>query len=225
MLTKKQLGIIHGLKNKLGLSDEIYRSVLRVVGKVESSKDLSQVKFLPVLAALEDAGDDDSFYWRQRMNREQPATAAGRGGGANERMVWKAKRLYNEYIVKAAECGVPVDRRYQLAGLVANISHQRTREVEQLQSREAWQLIEQLKAILSRLDKPVAPPTVNILAPTSSPSLFPTQSSALSPQHSPDPFPDYDAADPEPHDDGELMPAGAPNAGCPSAPGEEDIPF
>jgi hypothetical protein len=221
MLTKKQLGIIHGLKNKLGLSDEIYRSVLRVVGKVESSKDLSQGKFLPVLAALEDAGNDESFYWRQRLDREQPATA-GRPTMANERMIWKIKRLYNEYILKAAECNVPVDRRYQLAGLVANISNNRTREVEQIESREAWQLIEQLKAILSRLDNPVPPPTANILA--SSPGLFPTQSSALSPQHSIDPEPDYDTPDPDPSpDEGDLVPVGANR--IPMCVNEEDIPF
>ena len=54
-MTRKQLALIHVAKRELGLSEDIYRSLLEGVG-VRSSKDLTSRQFDELLTTLKRAG-------------------------------------------------------------------------------------------------------------------------------------------------------------------------
>lgn len=56
MITTKQQALLHVAKNRLGLTDSDYRSVLSLYGGVESSKELHLEGFRNVLAYLERIG-------------------------------------------------------------------------------------------------------------------------------------------------------------------------
>lgn len=128
-----QLRTIHMAKRAAGLTDQSYRTLLWNVGGVESSKDLGNAGLEDVMAVLEDMGFDGHpagpRYWRNKVVR--------RGQCSSERMVRKIYAL-------AAE------QRYQLPALCRRMSLHRTDQVEQLCPKEAWNLIEALKAIVGR---------------------------------------------------------------------------
>jgi len=141
-MNPKQLGLIHGLKRKAGLDDPGYRLILRNIGGVASSKDLTQTGFDEVMASIEEAGEVSGIrigtYWRDRL---------GRGASGTARMVHKIHALYASY----EQLRDPVEStHYELAGLVKNSSRQRTSDPAQLTAREAWTLIEALKSIVAR---------------------------------------------------------------------------
>lgn len=56
MLEKQHLSIIHVAKQKLGLSDEEYREILRVNFKKDSSKDLNTFQFKELMDIFEKLG-------------------------------------------------------------------------------------------------------------------------------------------------------------------------
>jgi hypothetical protein len=137
-MTKDQYSVIHIAAKAVGLNESQYRTLLRNVAGVESSKQLDNARFEDVMATLEDLGfgarngagqSIPSVYWRNKVR--------DRGGQANARMIHLIRRL------------APL-QTYNLAGLVGKASGGRTGEVEMLYPREAWKLIEQLKAIVSR---------------------------------------------------------------------------
>lgn len=136
MPTALQLKLVHVAARQAGLNDAQYRTLLRSVAEVESSRQLAQADFEDVMAVLEDLGFVDSKngagYWRRKVEQ--------RGRRGNERMVHKINEL----------CQGGQGGRYPLESMVRRFSGDRTADVEQLTPREAWKLIECLKAIVAR---------------------------------------------------------------------------
>jgi hypothetical protein len=131
MLTTKQLRVIHVMRKDADLNDAQYRTVLRSVAGVSSSKDLDQEGFERTMAAMEGYGGDDrcGTYWRDRQ--------AAREGLCGERAFFKIRQL------------IP-HQRYSLESLVWRFSEGRSEDPRCLQPREAWNLIEMLKAVIER---------------------------------------------------------------------------
>ncbi len=136
-MTVKQLQLIHAAARQAGLNDAQYRLLLRHVGHVASSKDLTQAAFGEVMAALEKT-HGHGHYWRQRQER--------RGSVADPRQLWLIRDLWARYDAGCA------DHALQLPGMVERMSAGRTRLLEQLAPREAWNLIEALKQIVARTE-------------------------------------------------------------------------
>jgi hypothetical protein len=138
MITKLQIIKIHqaaGQIRKLNpaFDDAAYRTALRSIAGVESSKQLDNASFEQVMGFLESIGfrepNGRADYWRTK--------AARNARYATDRQL----RLIEELASKTA---------YNLSGLCIRHSHNRTEHPAQLYPREAWNLIEALKAIVTR---------------------------------------------------------------------------
>ena len=156
MPTKLQITLIHVAASQAGLNKEQYRTLLKNVGGVESSKLLDQSGFEDCMAVIEDCGfrerNKPANYWRQIVAR--------RGTFCSPRMVRKIMALAEE-------------SRYQVPSLCLRFSEHRADSPDQLHPREAWNLIEMLKASNARNEESMLP----FAAPTPSPS-----SSSLPPE-------------------------------------------
>jgi hypothetical protein len=137
MITRQQSILIHtALRDirqvNLDFDDAQYRTTLRSICHVESSKDLSQSGVEQLLAFFESIGwsqpGSDKGYW---------AKQAAVGGGRQEYSVDGLCRKYN--------IGGPY-----LAGIIARITHDRTDHVSGCNAYEQGKIIEALKAIGSR---------------------------------------------------------------------------
>jgi phage gp16-like protein len=136
MITKQQIILIHVAQSRVRLNELQYRTLLHNVAGVETCKDLDQAGVEDVMAVFEDMGFQDKEggnYWREKVRR--------RGSECGERMRRKIEAM-------AAET------KYPLGALVHRMSNKRTDKVELLYPREAWQLIEALKAIIDRNEQP-----------------------------------------------------------------------
>ena len=133
MPTPLQHRLIRVAYRELSLNEAQQRTLLRSTAGVESHKDLTQAGFEDCMAVLEDLGFHDlhqsKTYWREK--------AAARGQYCNERMAHKIERM-------AATC------RYELPSLCERFSEGVVRDVRKLKPREAWMLIEMLKAVEER---------------------------------------------------------------------------
>lgn len=144
MPTNNQLRTIHNGARRVGLiesgkglqrseAETRYRLLLRNVGGVESASDLDNPGVEDVMAVLEDMGFDGhpagKTYWRDKVR--------ARGSFCGARMAFRIRELTDE-------------QRYELAGLCRRFSGDRTYDVERLYPREAWKLIEMLKAVAKR---------------------------------------------------------------------------
>lgn len=158
-MTKEQIRAIKAMQRRAQLDDPAYRLVLANVAGVTTCKDLDNAGFEDVMAVMEDwaaqrEGDSGS-YWRDKVAR--------RGSRGTERMIWKIRELHGQY----EELRGLDDTHYELGGLAARVSKQRTSDLAQLTPRECWNLIEALKDIIERLsgaDAPVGRPS-NSLEP------------------------------------------------------------
>lgn len=153
MATPQQIKTIKTSQRKLALDDAHYRMILRTVGHVESCRDLDNAHYERVLATLEELGSQRTppiqigstpDYWRTR---------ASIGGN---RLGWKIEALYANYLELTAH--LPEEDLYQLFGLVAKCTGNRTREIDQMTSYEQYALVECLKGIIYRLEQE-SPPT------------------------------------------------------------------
>jgi hypothetical protein len=157
--TKKQRQIAGMACRDAGIDDAARKLLLRQlpnamfnaggvpVGDPSStSPRLSQADFERFMAVIEDrAGGKllnySAHYWQDK--------AGSRSTVANERMTTKIMSLYREY--ESQECGgLDGHGIYGLDGLVRRFSNQRTAVIEELQPKEAWNLIEMLKAVIAR---------------------------------------------------------------------------
>ncbi len=133
MPTPLEYRLLHLAVRQAGLEEEHYRMILRNVAGVESSKELTQVDLENVMAVLEDSGfrhvGKPEDYWRSKV--------AMRGSICGERMVKKIEEL-------------AAGQKYDLAGLCRRVSEDRVARVDKLRPREAYRLIEALKAIVQR---------------------------------------------------------------------------
>lgn len=156
MPTPDQIKTLRSGQRHCGLNDAAYRVLLHNVAGVQSTLDLDNAGVEDVMAVLEDSGFNrhpkGPRYWRD--------TVATRGASCPRRMAHKIKDL-------AAQ---PGGIRYDLPALCRQHSGQRTGVVEELTPREAWKLIEMLKAVVVREEK--KPAKREGLTP--SPSLFAT---------------------------------------------------
>jgi hypothetical protein len=135
----------------LRLNEQQYRTILRNVANVESSKELNNQTFENVMAVLEDMG---FVYFSKGANHFRNKVAM-RGSGAGERQVDYINRLI-------------ANSPYPLKGLVRKFSDNRTDDVEQLKPAEARNLIEMLKRFRSRPAAEGQP----LASPASQPGLF-----------------------------------------------------
>ena len=133
MPTKDQIQIVQIARRQVGLNEPQYRLLLANVAGVASTKDLGNAAVEDVMDVLEGLGFVDSKnragYWGGKVRR--------RGSECGERMRRKIEVLASE-------------TKYPLGALVHRFSGKRTDRVEQLLPREAWNLIEGLKAIVGR---------------------------------------------------------------------------
>ena len=140
-LTPLQLRTIHVAARQVGLidgtDDERYRLLLRNTAGVASAKQLDQRGFEDVMAVMEDLGYappgvamGESFYWRNKVK--------SRGQRANARQIHLIDQLVGE------------QNKYPLGALLRRHSNGRTDQVKDLHPREAWNLIEALKAMKKR---------------------------------------------------------------------------
>jgi hypothetical protein len=137
MPTRDQLGTIHRGAQAVGLivkgDDARYRLLLQNLAGVTSAKDLDNRGVEDVMAVFEDMGfqghPGGPDYWRRKVRE--------RGSLCGARMAYRIRE-------RAAA------QRYDLAAMVRRFSDGRTDDVEQLHPREAWKLIEGLKAICTR---------------------------------------------------------------------------
>jgi hypothetical protein len=111
----------------------MYRMLLANVAGVASTTQLNNTQVEDVMDVLESLGfvdrDNGAGYWAGKVQR--------RGQAVNERMLRKIEAM-------AAET------KYPLPALVRRMTNKRTDRAEQLLPREAWQMIEALKAIIER---------------------------------------------------------------------------
>jgi len=147
-MTKDQIKLIHVAKGKVNLSEEQYRMMLRNLGNVDSCKDLTNETFEDCMAFLEDCGFLGN-YWRNKV--------ITRGSFASSRQVWMIQELHADYEY-ACEPNGP---HYELSGLAARCSDDRTRDLSRLTPAEAYGLIEQLKSMIARLDRTPAPAIID----------------------------------------------------------------
>ena len=140
MPTRPQIIVVQQAKRAVGLNDAQYRTLLRNVAGVESSKLLDNRSLEDVMAVLEDLGARDHpggpTYWRNKVRR--------RNAVGGERMVHK---------IHALARAIP----HPPAGLCLRMSGRRTDQPEQLTPVEA-KVIEALKAILDRRSTADQPP-------------------------------------------------------------------
>lgn len=133
MPTTLQHRLIRVAYRELSLNEQQQRTLLRSTAGVESHTDLTQAGFEDCLAVLEDLGFHDmthsKTYWRDK--------AAARQTCCNERMARKIEAM-------AATC------RYEIGSLCERFSEGVVRRVRDLKPREAWMLIEMLKAVEER---------------------------------------------------------------------------
>ena len=162
MPTPTQTKLIHVAAKQVGLNDTRYRMLLRNLGDVDSSKKLTPQAFEDCMAVLEDMGFRGSGaanYWREKVRL--------RGMFGNERMARKIHAM-------ATEC------RYSLPALCLRFSLQRTDQVERLDPREQYALIEMLKDVQAReeererrLSEIAIEPPEQIATPTPAPTTAP----------------------------------------------------
>jgi hypothetical protein len=128
-----QIANVHIAKSQLKLSDGEYRLILRNLGGVESSKDLTNQSLEKLMAFFEDRGfrqkDQPQDYWRRKYHAQ--------GQFCGERMVHLIHQLSQQV-------------KYPLDSLVAKASKGRTARAEELNPAEANQLVEMLKSMAGR---------------------------------------------------------------------------
>lgn len=134
MPTINQIKALHAARREAKLNELEAGTVLRNIGGVDSATQLDNAAFEEVMAFLEESGATGHpagpTYWRNKLRRRY-------GGFAGERMVHKIGEL-------AAQTD------YDLAGLCRRFSGDRTPHPSKLTPREAWQLVEMLKASAER---------------------------------------------------------------------------
>jgi len=141
MLSTPQLKLIHLARRQTGMEDADYRTGLRSIAGVESSKDLTLTSFEDILAWLESCGFRDTRgerYWRDLVDRRSRA--------ANPRQMHIINALAAQLAAKQVT--------YPLKFFVLQMSGQRTDKAEHLTPHEAEQVIEALKAISRRPARP-----------------------------------------------------------------------
>lgn len=143
MPTPLQLRMIHVAARQAGLidadGDARYRLLLNNVAGADSAKSLDQSEFEDVMEVIEAMGFVDTKgagYWANKV--------ALRRSCANPRMVRKIIELQKQ------------QDRYPLASVCLRHSDGRTDRVEQLLPREAWKVIEMLKAVVERENRHAA---------------------------------------------------------------------
>jgi hypothetical protein len=161
--SKKQKQIAGMACGQAGVDNDARKLILRqfrnaffnvqgmpVSDPTSTSSKLENKDFERFMAILEDraGGRVLNFspnYWQEK--------AGSRSDNVNERMAWKARELYRTYESQQAG-GLHGHGIYGLDGLVSRFSAHRTRVLEELTPKEAWNLVEMLKDLVSRRGEP-----------------------------------------------------------------------
>lgn len=150
VISHHQVQLIQIARRQTDLNELQYRTLLRNIGGVDSSRQLTQQDFEDVMAILEGCGFSDRhrgpMYWRLRADQ--------RGLTATTRQIYKIHAMAK-------------GSRYELPALCDKFSHGRTRDAGLLTPREAHELIEMFKAEEKREEEraKAAPPKRKPLDP------------------------------------------------------------
>lgn len=138
-MTKPQLQLIHVARRQVeklsggAFDDAAYRLLLWNIARARSSTQLSNTGLEEVMAFFESRGFVDSHngegYWQRKVDE--------RDRFANQRLIQKIHALIPQ-------------TTYKLEGLCLRFSNGRTDQVQKLDPREAYNLIEMLKAVAER---------------------------------------------------------------------------
>ena len=167
-MKKDQLKVIGmarswGNKNIPGFDEPQFRLVLRNVGNVKEDAD-GKVS----TKALDNRGMEFVMAWFESVGYHQPGSEAGYWTGKANRY---SRHEITDREIHAIE-ELASHQPYSLPGLISRITNRRTDDIQQLRSQEAYNVIEALKKIVTRViaakaAKPVGrPPTVGSLSPS-----------------------------------------------------------
>ncbi len=170
-MTPAQIKNIHVAKNRIGMSDALYKIALHNVAHVTTSKDLTLQGYEDMMALMEDHG------WRQCQPRSEPDAplqfypvtywrdiVARRGTFANGRLLHKITELYELYARDP--------EHYSLGSLARTASSGRTDAPAKLSPREAHNLVELLKDKIAQAPRQSGTEALR-------PEVVPTPSSAV----------------------------------------------
>jgi hypothetical protein len=133
-MTPLQLKILHIAKRDRGIDEADWRTILRSIARVQSSKDLTNAGFEDVMAYLEAQGyrqpGKPETYWRSRS-------------GQREREEVTSRQVHMIGAL-AREAGIGME------GFCRRMSNGQTDQPELLSYQEAYNVIEALKAIIAR---------------------------------------------------------------------------
>jgi hypothetical protein len=136
-MTPSQLKLVHTAKRLMGLDDADYRTILRSLAGVGSSKDLTIENLEIVMAHFESMGFRDArgkTYWRDLRDRRNKFCSP------------QQEYTFRQLIAQTD---------YDLDGFVNRMSKHRTREARYLYPWEAKACIDALHDILDRVASPV----------------------------------------------------------------------
>ena len=205
MISKQQLILIHTAKRQIQKLDEnfddaAYRTVLRSIAHVESSKDLDNKSFEQVMAWFESVG----FKHAQRSQRSQraasvsdpapappasdpasnPASAPPASNPASSDTYWQSKadraakhEITDREIRMIEQLATEIaflKPDFILPGFIRRMTRARTDDIQLLTATESHNLIEGLKSILTR--------ELDTVLPVPSPAESQTMNQTLLPQ-------------------------------------------
>jgi|GEM_PF-1811393 len=167
--SKKQKQIAGMACGQAGVDNDARKLILRqfrnaffnvqgmpVSDPTSTSSKLENKDFERFMAILEDRAGGRILHFTPNYFQEKAGT---RSDSVNERMAWKIRELYRTYESQKAG-GLEGHGIYGLDGLVSRFSSHRTRELDELTPKEAWNLIEMLKALVDRRGEPAKPTPV-----------------------------------------------------------------
>lgn len=136
-MTPKQTALVHLAAKQLGFDDDIYRTILKVHGGVDSARDLDNRGFERVMAYFTAHGFRST--WTQRTFGKRP-------GMASPRQVDLIRDLWTEWSGKSDEASLNawLERSFHVTAL------------RFLSSAAAGKAISGLKAMISRKRTPAA---------------------------------------------------------------------
>lgn len=160
-MTNEQIKLIHVAARQVDLIDSTgnarrYKLMLLNVGGVETSKDLTNETFEDCMALMEEMG----FSWERGRAMERASFSGSGGSPARvQSTYWRDKVRHRGEFCSARmvhKIGAMIKEigRYPLESMVLRMSNHRTDKVNLLTPREAWNLIEALKAIVDRAGPP-----------------------------------------------------------------------
>ena len=132
MLEPPKIKLIHHAIRKLGMTDEVYRTMLRRVASVDSSKALDKAGFDAVMMELKRMGFTSSH--------RQAAYGSERPGMASDRQLDMVRSLWRQYAGKDDEEGLRrfMEKHFTLSSLRFMDKHAASKIISTLLHMVEW---------------------------------------------------------------------------------------